>query len=78
MISSNWDIFRAKFTGRDQQDKFEWFCYLLFCKEFNQTLGIFRYKDQTGIEQILLLKGMQSLVFKLNFIVLLYPNINLN
>lgn len=67
MISSNWDIFRAKFTGRDQQDKFEWFCYLLFCKEFNQTLGIFRYKDQTGIETNPVVKGNAIIGFQAKF-----------
>jgi hypothetical protein len=49
MIKSNWDIFKAKFS-ENPQNNFEWFCYLLFCKEFNKPFGIFRYKNQSAIE----------------------------
>ena len=45
----NWDIFKAKFYGKEQKS-FEWLCYLLFCNEFNINTGIFRYKNQAGIE----------------------------
>lgn len=49
MIKPNWDIFKAKFSD-NPQDNFEWFCYLLFCREFNKNKGIFRYKNQSAIE----------------------------
>lgn len=49
MIKPNWDIFKAKFSENPQYN-FEWFCYLLFCKEFNKEFGIFRYINQAGIE----------------------------
>jgi hypothetical protein len=49
MIKPNWDIFKAKFSDNPQYN-FEWFCYLLFCKEYNQKFGIFRYKNQASIE----------------------------
>lgn len=49
MIKSNWDIFKAKFSG-NTQSTFEWFCYLLFCKEFNRPYGISRYKNQSALE----------------------------
>ncbi|MCP4748799.1 MAG: ATP-binding protein [Desulfobacteraceae bacterium] len=49
MIKPNWDIFKVKFSD-NPQNNFEWFCYLLFCKEFNQKFGIFRYKNQSAIE----------------------------
>ena len=49
MIKPNWEIFRAKFSENPQHN-FEWFCYLLFCKEFNRPYGIFRYKNQSAIE----------------------------
>lgn len=49
MIKPNWDIFKAKFS-QNPQHTFEWFCYLLFCKEFNKPVGIFRYKNQSAIE----------------------------
>ncbi|HUD06245.1 MAG TPA: AVAST type 4 anti-phage nuclease Avs4 [Candidatus Saccharimonadales bacterium] len=49
MQEVNWSQFNAKFNGR--QDKvFEWLCYLLFCIEYQQPLGIIRYKNQPGIE----------------------------
>jgi hypothetical protein len=49
MIKPNWEIFRAKFSENPQYN-FEWFCCLLFCKEFNKPYGIFRYKNQSAIE----------------------------
>lgn len=49
MIKPNWEIFRAKFSENPQYN-FEWFCYLLFCKEFNQPHGIFRFRNQSAIE----------------------------
>jgi len=45
----NWNNFKAKFNGKEQKS-FEWLCSLLFCKEFNINMGIFRYKNQPGIE----------------------------
>ncbi|MCV6638066.1 ATP-binding protein [Candidatus Albibeggiatoa sp. nov. NOAA] len=49
MIKPNWDVFKAKFS-KNPQDNFEWLCYLLFCREFDKRFGIFRYKNQAGIE----------------------------
>ncbi len=49
MIKPNWDIFKAKFS-ENPQDNFEWFCYLLFCREFKKEKGIFRFKNQSAIE----------------------------
>ena len=49
MIKPDWNIFKAKFS-ENPQNNFEWFCNLLFCQEFNQPFGIFRYKNQSGIE----------------------------
>ncbi len=49
MIKANWEIFRVKFSGT-LQDNFEWFCFLLFCKELKKPYGIFRYKNQSAIE----------------------------
>ena len=34
MIRPSWEIFKAKFN-ENPQSNFEWFCYLLFCKELN-------------------------------------------
>lgn len=49
MIKPNWDSFKAKFS-ENPQSNFEWFCYSLFCQEFKAPAGIFRYKNQSGIE----------------------------
>lgn len=49
MIEPNWHQFQAKFHHNPQKN-FEWFCYLLFCQEFDKPAGIFRYKNQSGIE----------------------------
>lgn len=45
----NWNNFKAKFNGKEQKS-FEALCYLMFCSEFDQDKGIFRYKNQTGSE----------------------------
>lgn len=49
MIKPNWNVFKAKFS-ENPQSNFEWLCYLLFCNEFDRPMGIFRYKNQSGIE----------------------------
>jgi|WetSurMetagenome_2_1015567.scaffolds.fasta_scaffold00416_9 hypothetical protein len=49
MIKADWYQFRAKFSENPQAN-FEWFCYLLFCREYNKRFGIFRFKNQAGIE----------------------------
>ena len=49
IVKPNWDIFKAKFS-ENPQENFEWFCYLLFSKEYNQPYGTHRYKNQAGIE----------------------------
>ncbi len=45
----NWKIFGVKY---DKQETwaFEQMSYLLFCAEFKNRIGLFRYKNQTGIE----------------------------
>jgi hypothetical protein len=49
MIKPNWNVFKAKFSD-DPQFHFEWFCYLLFCKETDKPFGVLRYKNQSAIE----------------------------
>ena len=49
IIKPNWGIFKAKFS-ENPQNNFEWFCYLLFCKEYGYEKGVFRYKNQSAIE----------------------------
>ena len=49
VIKPDWNIFKEKFS-ENPQNNFEWFCYILFCKEFKKHTGIFRYKNQSAIE----------------------------
>ena len=45
----NWKIFELNFDKKETW-AFEQLSYLLFCEEFNNRIGLFRYKNQTGIE----------------------------
>ena len=45
----NWKKFELKYDKKENW-AFEQMAYLLFCSEFNNRIGIFRYKNQAGIE----------------------------
>lgn len=45
----NWKAFGVKYDKRETW-AFEQMSYLLFCAEFDNRIGLFRYKNQTGIE----------------------------
>lgn len=45
----SWKIFSVKYDKRETW-AFEQMSYLLFCAEFDNRIGLFRYKNQTGIE----------------------------
>jgi len=49
MQEINWNNFKTKFNGKEQRS-FEWLSLLLFCDEFKLNTGVFRYKNQAGIE----------------------------
>jgi len=49
MITLNWNKFRSKFYLRERA-AFESLAYMLFCYEHRIKVGIFRFKNQTGIE----------------------------
>lgn len=44
----NWSLFNI--LHPNAPIAFEAMCYFLFCEQFNQPYGIFRYKNQAGIE----------------------------
>ncbi len=48
-IIVDWNVFNYKFSGR-QREMFESLAYTLFCFEFKQKFGIFRYFNQPYIE----------------------------
>ncbi|MEE1069429.1 MAG: hypothetical protein U0K81_03030 [Paludibacteraceae bacterium] len=47
-IMLNWSLFNI--LHLNAPIAFEAMCYFLFCEQFNQSYGIFRYKNQAGIE----------------------------
>jgi len=49
MAELNWNVFKSKFNGKETSS-FESLAYQLFCIEYKNDLGIFRFKNQTGIE----------------------------
>lgn len=66
MVKADWNQFRAKFSS-NPQDAFEWFAYLLFCREFGKKNGIFRYKNQAGIETAPVVEGAREIGFQAKF-----------
>lgn len=66
MIKPNWNNYKAKFNENPQAN-FEWFCYLLFCQEFKKPAGIFRYKNQSGIETNPVIKGDEVIGWQSKF-----------
>ncbi len=63
MIDLNWHNFKAKFNGRETS-VFEQLAYMLFCAEHNIKVGIFRFKNQTGIETEPITVGKQQVAFQ--------------
>lgn len=66
IIKPDWNKFKAKFS-ENPQSNFEWFCYLLFCQEFNKPFGIFRYKNQSGIETNPIIKDDEVIGWQARF-----------
>ncbi|PCJ24636.1 MAG: ATPase [SAR86 cluster bacterium] len=66
MIKPDWNTFKAKFS-ENPQENFEWFCFLLFCKEFDKPIGIFRYKNQAAIETDPVVVGEQEIAWQAKF-----------
>ena len=66
MIKPNWDIFKAKFN-ENPQDNFEWFCYLLFCKEFNKLHGVSGYENHRYIENNPIKKDNETIGWQAKF-----------
>lgn len=59
----NWKVFGLKYDKREEW-AFEQMSYLLFCAEHNNRIGLFRYKNQAGIETEPLVKGDKTLGFQ--------------
>lgn len=66
MVDINWNNFKAKFNGKETSS-FEKLSYQLFCNEFEINEGIFRFKNQTGIETEPITQGEDVVGFQSKF-----------
>ena len=66
MVEINWNNFKAKFNGKENLS-FERLVYQLFCYEFEIKIGIFRFKNQTGIETEPIQKEAECIGFQAKY-----------
>lgn len=62
-----WSNFESKFSGREREDAFEQLAYHLFCREFGLNKGVFRYKNQAGIETEPAIVGNEVIGFQAKY-----------
>lgn len=65
-IGINWESFNYIFSGSTQY-AFEQLAYILFCHEFNQEKGVFRYFNQAGIETQPIKNGKEIIGFQAKY-----------
>lgn len=65
-MNLNWKIFGVKYDKQEQW-AFEQLSYLLFCAEFEKRIGIFRYKNQIGLETELIEKDGRHYGFQAKY-----------
>ena len=66
LVKPDWDVFKAKFHS-NPQEYFEWFSYLLFCREFDLDKGWHGYKDQPAVEKEPIERGGEVISFQAKF-----------
>lgn len=66
LVKPDWDVFKAKFHS-NPQEYFEWFSYLLFCREFDLDKGWHGYKDQPAVEKEPIKRGEELISFQAKF-----------
>ena len=66
LVKPDWDVFKAKFHS-NPQEYFEWFSYLLFCREFDLDKGWHGYKDQPAVEKEPIERGREVIGFQAKF-----------
>lgn len=66
MSATDWNKFRVKFSGQET-NAFEQLAYNLFCEELGIYDGLFRYKNQAGIETEPIQKDNQLVGFQAKF-----------
>lgn len=62
----NWSTFESK--HENPQMAFQSMCYMLFCTEFDQPLGIFAYKNQIAIETEPISQGDRVIGFQSKYL----------
>jgi len=65
-VEVNWDVFQNNFSA-DPRSAFEQLSYLLFCFEFNQPCGVFRYFNQPYIETSPIQVGADCIGFQAKY-----------
>jgi hypothetical protein len=65
-VEVNWDVFQNNFSA-DPRSAFERLSYLLFCFEFNQPHGVFRYFNQPYIETSPIQVGTDCIGFQAKY-----------
>lgn len=66
LVKPNWDVFKSKFH-KNPQGYFEWFSYLLYCREFDLEKGWHGYKDQPAVEKEPIKIGNEVISFQAKF-----------
>ena len=66
LIQANWEEFSAKFST-NKEKSFEWFAYLLFCREHNLPNGWSGYANQSAIEKHPLHHNGKAIGFQAKF-----------
>ncbi|MFA6896661.1 MAG: hypothetical protein WC242_05695, partial [Candidatus Paceibacterota bacterium] len=61
----SWDKFKIK--NEDYRKAFEELAYFLFCRRFKRSYGIFRYKNQAGIETEPIKDGRELVAFQVKW-----------
>ena len=66
MVELNWNLFKTKFNGKEST-MFEKLAYHLFCYEYNIKQGVFRFKNQMGVETEPIQQGKEVISFQAKF-----------
>lgn len=65
-VKPDWNVFRSKFPN-DTEAYFEWFSYLLFCREFDLEKGWYGFQNQSAIEKSPIIVKNKTIGFQSKF-----------
>ncbi len=66
LVKPDWDVFKSKFPN-DTETYFEWFSYLLFCREFDLEKGWYGFQNQSAIEKSPIIVENKAIGFQSKF-----------